>query len=102
MALFSAPGTCLRKALPGRMRKLGRRDAQPRMLSGGPRWGPRRCEVAIYAHPAQCENAVKEKCKETWIKEWQTEFTKDWKEQIDPAYTRLRDLLEKARKANWP
>jgi hypothetical protein len=47
------------------------------------------------------ENAVKEKFKETWIKEWQAEFTKDWKEQIDPAYTRLRDLLEKARTVNW-
>jgi hypothetical protein len=47
------------------------------------------------------ENAVKEKFKETWIKEWQTEFTKDWKEQIDPAYTKLRDLLENARTVNW-
>ena len=47
------------------------------------------------------ENAVKEKFKETWIKEWQTEFTKDWKEEISPAYTRLRDVLENARRVNW-
>ena len=47
------------------------------------------------------EIAVKEKFRETWIREWQTEFTKDWKEQIGPAYTRLRDVLEEARKVNW-
>jgi hypothetical protein len=47
------------------------------------------------------EFAVREKFRETWIKEWQTEFTKDWKEKIDPAYTRLRDLLDSARKVNW-
>jgi hypothetical protein len=46
------------------------------------------------------ENAVREKFRETWIREWQTEFTKDWKEQIGPAYTRLRDLLEDAKRVN--
>jgi hypothetical protein len=43
------------------------------------------------------EIAVREKFRETWIREWQTEFTKDWKEQIGPAYTRLRDVLEMRR-----
>jgi hypothetical protein len=47
------------------------------------------------------ENAVKEKFKETWIREWQTEFTKDWKEQINPAYTKLREALEKTRTWHW-
>lgn len=47
------------------------------------------------------ENAVREKFRETWIREWQTEFTKDWKEQIGPAYTRLRDVLEDAKRVNW-
>lgn len=47
------------------------------------------------------ESAVRDKFKETWIKEWQTEFTKDWKEQIGPAYTSLRDVLENAKRVNW-
>lgn len=47
------------------------------------------------------ENAVREKFRETWIREWQTEFTKDWKEQIGPAYTKLRDVLENAKRVNW-
>ena len=47
------------------------------------------------------ETAVREKFKETWIREWQTEFTKDWKEQINPAYTKLREALEKTRRWLW-
>ena len=51
--------------------------------------------------PSDFPVAVKEKFRETWIKEWQTEFTRDWKEQIGPAYTQLRDVLENAKRVNW-
>lgn len=47
------------------------------------------------------ESAVREKFRETWIREWQTEFTRDWKRDIEPAYISLRDVMEDAKRVNW-
>ena len=46
-------------------------------------------------------NQEKEDERMHWIREWQTDFTKDWKEQINPAYTKLREALEKTRRWHW-
>jgi hypothetical protein len=46
-------------------------------------------------------SGVREKFAETWVREWQTEFTKDWKEAIEPAYTSLRETMNHARMLHW-
>lgn len=46
-------------------------------------------------------SAVKEKFADTWVMEWRTEFTKDWKERIEPAYTSLSKTMNQARMLHW-
>lgn len=45
-------------------------------------------------------SAVKEKFANTWEMEWRTEFTKDWKERIEPAYS-LSKTMNQARMLHW-
>ncbi len=45
--------------------------------------------------------AVRGKFAETWLTEWRAEFTKDWKQQIEPAYSSLRVTMNQARMLHW-